>query len=197
MASTKYAKYLKSEHWQELKKRRATRKCWCCRRKIAKPQIHHKTYERLGQELNRDLVSVCAHCHLEIHTLVKEGKCKLLFAHKAVKKIFFEYKYLMQLCYGVFKEDYGILIDFLEKAGYLKDKEPTSLAKFEGLVWEHGKTWIWHKYKVLKLFKESNPEYTWVDLYRAKEYTKPLKRMRLERQIQRYIDEDTFVSQII
>ena len=34
--------------------------------------LHHTTYERLGMEYNKDLVTVCEDCHEGIHTLRNE-----------------------------------------------------------------------------------------------------------------------------
>lgn len=68
-----YYTYIKSAHWKRFRyyllKKRGFRceKCgivrpaWCF-------HIHHLTYERLGHELQSDLMVLCAGCHQDTHT---------------------------------------------------------------------------------------------------------------------------------
>lgn len=64
-----YEQYLKSPEWRSVRSRilnRANGKCECCER--APPtEVHHTTYVRLGNELDDDLLAVCAFCHWLIH----------------------------------------------------------------------------------------------------------------------------------
>jgi hypothetical protein len=43
--------------------------------------VHHCTYERLGEELPQDVVTVCDSCHVKIH----KSNAKLENAHWAIK----------------------------------------------------------------------------------------------------------------
>jgi len=75
-----YSEYLKSDHWQELRKRffreskRAKRMmkkygfyvCEFCRQS-KKVNLHHATYKRLGKEHLGDLHLICDDCHELIH----------------------------------------------------------------------------------------------------------------------------------
>ncbi|GAB2999623.1 hypothetical protein GCM10010960_01830 [Arenimonas maotaiensis] len=64
-----YEAYLESETWRKRRMvilERATKKCECCEHYPA-TEIHHKTYARIGQELDSDLMAVCKLCHDQIH----------------------------------------------------------------------------------------------------------------------------------
>lgn len=66
----KYQKYLKSDWW---KKRRITALkkalncCEVCKGRVH-IQVHHKTYNRLGQEEDNDLIVLCERCHESRHS---------------------------------------------------------------------------------------------------------------------------------
>lgn len=65
-----YSEYLKSEHWQKTRKRalsRAKYKCQLCGNKNEKLNVHHNTYENLGNEKNEDLIVLCESCHSKFH----------------------------------------------------------------------------------------------------------------------------------
>jgi len=76
----KYKTYLKSDKWR---KKRLARlwsdnfKCQRCKRSRA-TQVHHKTYARIYNELQTDLMSVCAKCHRKIHGI--KGKKSIVGA---------------------------------------------------------------------------------------------------------------------
>lgn len=63
----RYADYLLSVHWVEMRRRMlAGRRCGCGARAT---QLHHLTYERLGDELPTDLEPLCERCHRGRHSL--------------------------------------------------------------------------------------------------------------------------------
>lgn len=65
MNKIEYQKYLQSEHWKvisEETRRLAGYRCQICYSK-GPLEIHHRTYERLGHELQSDLTCLCAGCH--------------------------------------------------------------------------------------------------------------------------------------
>lgn len=68
-----YRAYLGSNHWKALRKRyRASsepQECICGERDRKKLQLHHKTYDRIGEEALSDLTPLCVPCHKMIHTL--------------------------------------------------------------------------------------------------------------------------------
>lgn len=64
-----YQEYLKTEHWQTRRERAlrfAGHRCQICNCN-GRLQVHHNTYERLGRELDRDLLVVCEAHHEMIH----------------------------------------------------------------------------------------------------------------------------------
>ena len=64
-----YDRYLESPAWAERRRlvlERAGGKCEGCRKRLA-TQVHHLTYEHVGNELLFELVAVCRDCHERIH----------------------------------------------------------------------------------------------------------------------------------
>lgn len=66
-----YNQYLNSDIWRETKKKKKRTKCVCGSNK--KLHLHHKTYERVGDEHLRDLVWLCKECHEYLHDNVNLG----------------------------------------------------------------------------------------------------------------------------
>lgn len=65
----KYLLHLQSDFWKNIRLRVLERDgdiCQECKERKA-TEVHHLTYERLGNELLEDLLSVCRSCHLKIH----------------------------------------------------------------------------------------------------------------------------------
>jgi len=65
-----YYEYLKSPHWQQVRRqtwRRAKGQCenWFCHRQGR--DVHHLTYARLGQERENDVKLLCRRCHCLAH----------------------------------------------------------------------------------------------------------------------------------
>lgn len=72
-----YENYLLSPQWQTLRRvvlARAGGICEHCRSAKA-TQIHHKTYDRLGNELPDDLLAVCDACHGALHSAEEVAAC--------------------------------------------------------------------------------------------------------------------------
>lgn len=67
--SPEYRALLSSARWKALRKeriRRAMHRCERCQRAQGDRrnlQLHHLTYERLGRELDTDLILLCKKCH--------------------------------------------------------------------------------------------------------------------------------------
>lgn len=70
MTKEEYKEYLKTEHWQEVRKARLSvdkYRCYLCGtpRRL---NVHHLRYDNLGDEnVHKDLISLCLHCHLMLH----------------------------------------------------------------------------------------------------------------------------------
>lgn len=65
---TKYQAYLNSSEWKEkaeAAKKRAGYRCQLCNRPrgVVKLEAHHRTYERVGRELDEDITVLCGECH--------------------------------------------------------------------------------------------------------------------------------------
>lgn len=64
-----YQEYLLSERWKllaEETKRLAGYRCQVCN-SDGELHAHHRTYERIGNELQRDLIALCDSCHALFH----------------------------------------------------------------------------------------------------------------------------------
>lgn len=73
-----YSDYINSDAWQERRKERlefAESRCELCNRS-SDLEVHHRTYERLGDENLNDLIVICKTCHHQFHdrlSLHQEG----------------------------------------------------------------------------------------------------------------------------
>jgi hypothetical protein len=65
-----YRLYLASPRWAEQRAaalERAGHKCQLCSSHTTNLQVHHNTYDRIGVELNTDLIVLCDDCHRKHH----------------------------------------------------------------------------------------------------------------------------------
>jgi hypothetical protein len=70
LRSLPYSEYLKSEHWQEVRKsalKRARYRCQVCNKADSILNVHHRTYEHRGEEYAADVVVLCEDCHTVFH----------------------------------------------------------------------------------------------------------------------------------
>jgi hypothetical protein len=70
-AKERYAAYLATTEWRARRIsiiRRDKKRCTECGSK-RRLQVHHKTYERVGEELPEDLITLCDDCHCKAHGL--------------------------------------------------------------------------------------------------------------------------------
>lgn len=86
-----YKDYLKTKHWNELKKEyylsKLPQECLVCGNR--KFELHHRSYNRIGKELLLDLLPLCRFCHHKIHEYIKQGnKTKLATTHVIIRKVF-------------------------------------------------------------------------------------------------------------
>ncbi len=81
--SSEYQAYLNSNEWQETRQRIFKRdnfrcvKCGCSKNL----QVHHITYENLGEEKEADLATLCDKCHNSIHSLTTNDYLALAYAN--------------------------------------------------------------------------------------------------------------------
>ncbi len=65
-----YKEYLRIPHWKrkrEEKLRAAGYRCQVCNRGGRTLEVHHRTYDRRGEELEQDLTVLCRSCHTNFH----------------------------------------------------------------------------------------------------------------------------------
>lgn len=69
-----YKRYLRSLHWKLLKARTVERGVceFCGETEPEQWDVHHTTYDRIGNERDEDLMLVCHDCHTWIHTDLEE-----------------------------------------------------------------------------------------------------------------------------
>jgi len=68
-----YPEYLKTDHWKAVRQRElitANGRCRLCN-SDGPLDVHHRTYERLGEELPEDVLALCRPCHESHHDKAK------------------------------------------------------------------------------------------------------------------------------
>jgi hypothetical protein len=76
LAMMPYAEYLKSPHWQAVRRdalARAKNRCQLCNSRKKPLHTHHNSYERRGYENSDDLIVLCANCHAKFHDKLPRG----------------------------------------------------------------------------------------------------------------------------
>lgn len=158
MDAVQYAKYLRSDHWIEFSSHVRKSRCFCCGVEKTGLHVHHITYERVGKELEQDVVTVCNGCHIKIHKRVKRGT-KLEDAHFVVKKsmtsreghLVGKWCSWPRLLNPSLQQTIGKLKAFLVLKGLLEDGRASKLAyrlKFARVV--NGKE-RWHKMRFIDM----------------------------------------------
>lgn len=64
-----YQAYLKSDEWKARRERALTishHACQICN-SPSHLQVHHRSYERIGREVDSDLIVLCSKCHTVFH----------------------------------------------------------------------------------------------------------------------------------
>jgi len=65
-----YHEYLSTNEWDVIRKhylKEAGYKCQLCNAEGVELHVHHKTYERRGEEHPDDLIALCKDCHAKVH----------------------------------------------------------------------------------------------------------------------------------
>ncbi len=65
-----YSAYLHSKHWKKMRSialKNASYKCQACSTKDSILDVHHNSYDRLGNEDESDLIVLCRSCHAKVH----------------------------------------------------------------------------------------------------------------------------------
>lgn len=72
-----YKDYLKTYDWNETRKtvlKETNYKCQLCGAKNVKLNVHHNTYENIGNEHREDLIVLCDDCHKKFHNIEQIDK---------------------------------------------------------------------------------------------------------------------------
>ena len=72
-----YESYIRSCAWQDKRKQRLAIddfKCQMCGNK-ENLEVHHVTYDRLGNESMDDLITLCERCHTKVHSAQSLAWC--------------------------------------------------------------------------------------------------------------------------
>lgn len=66
---SQYGDYLQTSHWRERRQRALKKALYACQvcKDLERLEVHHNTYERLGGELDSDLLVLCRDCHELFH----------------------------------------------------------------------------------------------------------------------------------
>lgn len=70
LCSMPYQEYLRTAEWEETRERalkRAGYHCSICNAGKCELHVHHRSYQNLGQETNRDVIVLCKDCHKLFH----------------------------------------------------------------------------------------------------------------------------------
>ena len=88
MDKSTYKRYLRTQHWQQLRQevlRRANGYCEKCGYQPWKPnglQVHPLTYSTFGNEKLDNLIAVCPRCHMALHGISGKRKPKNMKKNK-------------------------------------------------------------------------------------------------------------------
>jgi hypothetical protein len=72
-----YQEYLRTPEWRRRRERKldqADLRCQFCNRHHRSLNVHHRTYENLGEELDGDLIVLCRACHSTFHKHRRLGR---------------------------------------------------------------------------------------------------------------------------
>ncbi len=73
-----YAAYLESPQWRKVRAEyQASELAQACMCGSIEIQLHHKTYDRVGEEHLDDLEPLCRDCHAIVHVLERRGDIEL------------------------------------------------------------------------------------------------------------------------
>ncbi len=70
--SMPYREYLKTNHWKQVREKaikKAGFKCQLCNSFSKFLNVHHRDYDRLGNERDTDVIALCKTCHEKFHDI--------------------------------------------------------------------------------------------------------------------------------
>ena len=87
MGKRLYSNYLESDEWKEKRSKvRRRARGWCERCKVRRREdVHHLTYQNVGNEKLTELVGVCRKCHEFLHGLRAEDPAATAFSGEEIR----------------------------------------------------------------------------------------------------------------
>lgn len=84
-----YEAYLRSEHWQDVRRRyrESGRPQRCVGCDNPRYELHHRSYARIGCEHLNDLIPLCRDCHEKVHAFHKAHGTLITHVHVALRAI--------------------------------------------------------------------------------------------------------------
>jgi len=151
-----YDKYLHGEHWMLFSEGMRKKSCECCRR-TENLQIHHITYDRLGEELPFDVVTVCGTCHIAIHEIASNGtplnRAHIVYKQKKNSRRKNEWVSWFKLLNNSKKETLDHLRSFLVERGLSDGEKATDKAFRLGFVKDEEGKERWNVKKYIKMMQ--------------------------------------------
>lgn len=76
LQSMEYSEYLKTPEWAARREQVVERDAYCCRvcNSDKKLEVHHRTYQRRGNEDLNDLTTLCEECHEDFHRRIRQAE---------------------------------------------------------------------------------------------------------------------------
>lgn len=89
MTKEEYKEYLQSEDWRLIRESRLRADNFTCQKCGSRQslQVHHLTYERVGCECIKDLITLCKDCHSEVHGIKEVNKMGIVWKKGKSKSI--------------------------------------------------------------------------------------------------------------
>ena len=83
-----YDDYLKnSTKWHIFRMGRIAKRCFACGEwRPYRLNLHHVAYDRLGDELDSDVVTLCEWCHEKCHQMIYDRQARLIDAHHLLRE---------------------------------------------------------------------------------------------------------------
>ena len=85
-----YQDYMQSPEWKSKREKVLIfwgRRCALCN-SPTRVEVHHRTYDRMGQELLTDLIPLCFECHDRHHGFMRRGSEHISMAlHRVLESI--------------------------------------------------------------------------------------------------------------
>lgn len=131
-----YSKYLHSQEWidKREKVRKERKVCEICQCK-ENLQVHHLSYENIGNEKDEELILLCKECHYAIHRgvyLVVEGISGITFSNSELYDPFLKALNTTKISRLYFPKDKVLIarnICVIDENGKIKTFENTKWAK--------------------------------------------------------------------